>query len=100
MKPANSKVHALLAKLEALAAQGIGGEKVAAAKKLAWLKARFDFTKPDPTETPDLFAGRFRRGSIAVQIHRFESDEFDIVSGVRGQPPPSSFTPFTACLTS
>jgi hypothetical protein len=83
MKPANSKARALLAKLEALAAQGIGGEKVAAAKKLARLKARFDFTKPDPTETPDLFAGRFKRGRIAVQIHRFESGEFDIANSVK-----------------
>lgn len=52
LKTANSKARALLNKLQALAERGIDGEKISAQKKIARLKARFDFTAPDPTETP------------------------------------------------
>src|SRR5258707_14395800 len=40
LKPANAKARALLKKLQALAEQGIGGEKISAQKKIARLTAR------------------------------------------------------------
>jgi hypothetical protein len=51
LKPANSKARALLRKLHALAEQGIDGEKISAQKKIARLKARFNFTAAEPAET-------------------------------------------------
>src|SRR5437868_5521454 len=55
LKSPNEKARALFKKLQALAERGIDGEKISAQKKLARLKARFDFAGPDPAETPDLF---------------------------------------------
>jgi hypothetical protein len=46
LKPANAKAQALLIKLQALAEQGIDGEKTSAQGKIARLKASFDFTVP------------------------------------------------------
>ena len=63
LKPANSKARALLKKLLALAERGIDGEKTSAQRKIRRLKARFDFSAPDPAETPDLFSGSFKRFS-------------------------------------
>jgi hypothetical protein len=84
MKPANSKARALLAKLEELAERGIDGEKASARRKLARLKARFDFTAPAPPETGDLFAGfKFNRSSVARKIHSFNGGEFDIANCVK-----------------
>ena len=83
MKPANSKARALLKKLQALAEQGIDGERIAAQNKIARLKARFDFTAPDPTETPDLFLGRFKRSTTARRIYSFGGNEFDVANSVK-----------------
>ncbi len=84
MKPANSKARALLAKLEALAERGIDGEREAAKHKLARLKARLNFTAPDPADKgPDLFAGKFRRGSLGVEIYSFQAGDFDIANCVK-----------------
>jgi len=44
LKPANAKAWALLKKLQALAEQGIDGEKISAQGKIARLTTRFDFT--------------------------------------------------------
>ena len=83
MKPANERARALLKKLQALAEQGIAGEKISAQNKLARLKARFDFTEPDPAETPDLFLGSFKRSTMARRIYSFTGNEFDVANAVK-----------------
>jgi hypothetical protein len=83
LKPANLKARALLRKLQALAEQGIDGEKIAAQYKIARLKARFDFTAPDPGETLDLFLGRFKRSTTARLIFSFGGNEFDVANSVK-----------------
>jgi len=83
LKPATAKARALLKKLQALAERGIGGEKAAAQKKLARLKARLDFTAPDPAETPDLFLGTFKRSTKARWIHSFGRLDFDVANSVK-----------------
>ena len=71
LEPANSKARALLKKLLALAERGIDGEKASAQRKIRRLKTRFDFSGPDPAETPDLFSGRFRRSTTVRPIYTF-----------------------------
>jgi hypothetical protein len=83
LKPPNSKARALFRKLQALAEHGIDGEKISAQKKLARLEARFDFTGPDPGDTPDLFFGSFKRSSKARLIYSFRSNEFDVANSVK-----------------
>jgi hypothetical protein len=83
LKPANLKARALLKKLQALAEQGIDGEKISAQHKIARLKARFDFTLPDPAETPDLFLGSFKRSTTARRIYSFGGHEFDVANSVK-----------------
>ena len=83
MKPANLKARALLKKLQALSEQGIDGEKISAQNKIARLKARFDFTVPDPAETPDLFSGSFKRSTTARRIYSFAGNEFDVANSVK-----------------
>ena len=83
MKPANSKARALLKKLQALAEQGIDGEKISAQNKIARLKARFDFTMPDSAETPDLFSGLFKRSTTARRIYTFAGNELEVASSVK-----------------
>jgi hypothetical protein len=83
LKPANSKARILLKKLQALAERGIDGEKTVARRKLARLKARFDFSGPDPAETIDLFSGRFDHSNKGQPIHSFGSDEFDVANSVK-----------------
>ena len=84
MKSATSKARLRLAKLQALAEQGIDGEKEVARRKLARLKAAFDFTQRDPTETPDLFADfKFRPSENARHIARFEAGEINISNAVK-----------------
>jgi hypothetical protein len=83
LKPANSKAWALYKKLQALAERGIDGEKISAQKKIARLKARFDFTAPDLAETPDLFLGSFKRSATAKSIHSFGVHEFDVANSVK-----------------
>jgi len=83
LKPANSKARALLKKLQALAERGIDGEKRSAQKKIARLKARLDFTAPDPAETPDLFLGNFKRSTTARWIYAFGRNEFDVANSVK-----------------
>jgi hypothetical protein len=83
LKPANSKARALLKKLQALAEQGIDGEKISAQNKIARLKTRFDFFAQTPDETPDLFLGSFKRSTKARWIYSFGSNEFDVANSVK-----------------
>jgi hypothetical protein len=83
LRPANSKARALLKKLQALAERGIDGERLSAQKKIARLKARFDFSSPDPAETPDLFRGSFKPSSTARLIYSFGNHEFDVANSVK-----------------
>lgn len=73
----------MLNKLQALAERGIDGEKISAQKKIARLKARFDFAAPDLTETPDLFLGSFKRASKARWIYSFGGHEVDVANSVK-----------------
>jgi hypothetical protein len=83
LKPANAKARALLKKLQALAEQGIEGEKISAQGKIARLKARFDFTVPDPAETPDLFSGIFKHSTTAGRVYSFGGNEVDVANSVK-----------------
>ena|SRR5436189_4356359 len=83
LKAPNAKARALFKKLKALAERGIDGEKISAQKKLARLKARFDFAGSDPAETPDLFQGSFKRASKARFVYAFGRKEFDIANSVK-----------------
>lgn len=83
LRPANAKARVLLKKLQALAEQGIDGEKISARTKITRLKARFDFTVPDQTDTPELFAGSFKRSKTARKIYSFEAHEFDVANSVK-----------------
>ena len=83
LKPANAKARTLLKKLQALAERGIDGERISAQRKIARLKARFDFSAPDPAETPDLFLGAFKRSSTARWIYSFGGHELDVANSVK-----------------
>ena len=83
LRPPNSAARALLRKLQALAERGIDGEKTSAQKKISRLKARFDFSAPDPTETPDLFHGSFKRSTTARRIYSFGRNEYDVANSVK-----------------
>src|SRR3954465_3548811 len=83
LKPATRKAQILLQKLQALAEQGIDGEKTSAQRKIARLKARFDFSVPRPAETPDLFSGNFQRARKARLIYSFTPAEFDVANAVK-----------------
>ncbi len=83
LKPANAKARALLRKLLALAERGIDGEQTSARRKIRRLEARFDFSAPDPAETPDLFSGSFKRSATARPIYSFSSDEFEVANSVK-----------------
>jgi hypothetical protein len=83
LKPPTAKARALLKKLQALAEQGIDGEKLAAQNKIARLKARFDFTGPDPVETADLFSGSFKHSTTARRIYSFSGGDFDVANSVK-----------------
>jgi hypothetical protein len=83
LKPATPKAWALLQKLQALAEQGIAGEKVSAQNKLDRLKARFDFSAGDAEEMPDLFSGTFKRSSTARRVFAFGAGEFDVANSVK-----------------
>jgi hypothetical protein len=82
-RPATPKARALFKKLQALAEQGIDGEKTSAQRKLSRLKARFDFTAPDPTDAPDLFSGAFKRSTTARLVYTFGAHEFDVANSVK-----------------
>jgi hypothetical protein len=73
----------MLKKLEALAERGVDGEKLAAQRKIARLKARFDFDAPGPAGTPDLFHGTFKRSSKARRLYSFAPAEFDVANAVK-----------------
>jgi len=83
LKPANAKARNLLQKLQALADRGIDGEKISAQRKIARLKARFDFSGTIPAETPDLFLGSFKRSTLARWIYSFGAHEFDVANSVK-----------------
>ncbi len=80
---ANAKARSLLRKLEALAERGIEGEQLSARLKIARLKARFDFSQPEETGTPDLFSGNFKRSGTARKIYAFGAHEFDVANAVK-----------------
>lgn len=82
MKPATTKARALLAKLQALAERGVNGEQESAKRKLARLRATYDFSAPDP-EGPDLFAGQFQRATEAARVAVFSTGDFDIANSVK-----------------
>src|SRR5437762_2780290 len=73
----------MLRKLQALAERGVDGEKFAAQRKIARLKARFDFGAPGAAETPDLFQGTFKRSSKARWIYSFPRAEFEVANAVK-----------------
>jgi hypothetical protein len=83
LTPANAKARALLDKLEALAERGIDGEKIVARRKIARLKARFDFSQPDQTGMPDLFSGHFKQSRTARKIYSFGAHDFDVANSVK-----------------
>jgi hypothetical protein len=83
LTPASPKARSLLKKLEALAERGIDGEKISAQRKLARLKARFDFTQPEETAPPDLFSGNFKRSGMVRHIYTFGAHEFDVANSVK-----------------
>ena len=83
LKPATTKARAILRKLQALAERGVDGEKFAAQRKIARLKARFDFGAPGAAETPDLFQGTFKRSSKARWIYSFPRAEFEVANAVK-----------------
>ncbi len=83
LKAASTKALAMLRKLEALAEQGVDGEKLAAQRKIDRLKARFDFDAPGRAETLDLFHGTFKRSSKARWIYSFTPSEFDVANQVK-----------------
>ena len=73
----------MLEKLQALAERGIDGERTSAQRKIARLKARFDFGGPDFAATPDLFLGNFKHSTTARSICTFGGDEFDVANSVK-----------------
>ena len=73
----------MLKKLLALAERGIDGEKASARRKIRRLKGRFDFSAPDPAETPDLFSGSFKRSATARPIYSFGPNEFEVANAVK-----------------
>jgi hypothetical protein len=83
MKPANAKIRALFRKLQALAERGMDGEKSVAQRKLARLKARYDFSVPAANDTLDLFSGRFASSSAARRICSFNTNELDVANAVK-----------------
>jgi hypothetical protein len=82
-KPANATSQALFRKLQALAERGVDGEREVAKRKLARLKARYDFSAPADRDGPDLFSGRFARSSTARPIYSFKSHEAALASSVK-----------------
>ena len=82
MKPATERICLLRAKLQALAERGVNGEKIAAQAKLKRLEARYDFTKP-VLRTEDIFAGVFRKSTVASPVMTFTATDFDIVNSVK-----------------
>jgi hypothetical protein len=83
LKPANSAARVLLKKLQALAERGIDGEKTVAQRKIARLQARFDFSGPDLSETPDLFRGTFKHSTTARRVYTFSRQEYDVANSVK-----------------
>ncbi len=69
LKTPTLKARALLVKLQALADRGIDGEKATAKRKLAQLKAAYDFGLPNAENKDDIFSGRYqakRGASVTV----------------------------------
>ena len=68
LKPATTGARRLRAKLEALAAAGIDGERTAAAHKLARLMARYDWHARDVAPAGDILAGKYQLADHAQPI--------------------------------
>ncbi len=69
--------------MEALAERGVDGEKLVALRKIARLRARYNFETSDSADMPDLFRGVFKRASKARKIYAFEPGEFDLANSVK-----------------
>lgn len=82
-KPANTRIRVLFRKLQALAERGVDGEREVARRKLARLKARYDFAAPAAEDGPDLFSGRFTRSSTARAVYTFKRNEDALASLVK-----------------
>ena len=91
LKAPTPKARALLLKLQALAERGIGGEKSTAKRKLAQLKAAYDFALPDTENKDDIFSGRFqtKRGASVpvatiaeVEIGNFVKWAIEAATGI------------------
>jgi hypothetical protein len=82
-KPATARVRSVLTKLEALAERGVDGEKLAAQRKIERLKAKFDFSVPDVTETCDLFHGTFKKARKATWVRSFRQSDLDVANAVK-----------------
>lgn len=72
LKPATPTARRFRAKLEALAALGVDGERETAARKLARLLARYDWQARDTAPAGDIFAGRYHLAERGHPIGRFE----------------------------
>jgi hypothetical protein len=83
VKAANARTWELFRKLQALADRGVDGEREVAQRKLAGLKARYDFTVPGGADGPDLFSGRFTCSSTARPICSFRRHEIALASSVK-----------------
>lgn len=81
-KPAHRRVRLLRSKLEALAAVGIGGEKLNAQKKLARLLKRYDFTAPEVV-LGDMFGGKFIPSPVSRQLAVYPRNDQDIAAAVK-----------------
>ena len=99
MKTPTLKARALLVKLQALADRGIDGEKSTAKRKLAQLKAKYDFALADAENKDDIFSGRYqtKRGATVriatiaeVEIGNFVKWAIESATGVA---PPGSNGP-------
>ena len=91
MKTPTLKARALLVKLQALADRGIDGEKSTAKRKLAQLKAKYDFALADAENKDDIFSGRYqtKRGATVriatiaeVEIGNFVKWAIESATGV------------------
>lgn len=82
MKPATERICLLRAKLQTLADRGVNGEKIAAQAKLKRLERVYDFSRP-VLRTEDIFAGVFRKSTVAAPVMTFTATDFDIVNSVK-----------------
>lgn len=76
------KARELLAKLTALAERGVNGERDAAKRALARLKARYDFTKENKGGA-DIFDGVFIASTESQPVYPFQPQDWDIANAIK-----------------